>query len=584
MNDFRVTLHMQQLQNDVIGFSENVKYSFSKQYERDSFFYQEGTSWLLFIGVCYNKKNLLSNEKSDWKQNFWRLFNKNHKAFLEQVDGYFSGIYYDSKKKDILLFTDHLTSIPVYYYRNSDYFIVDTDLIRLASELRRLNISLRMSEFGAYCMLAYSFMLDSITPLENVYKVRPASCYYFRRDCTEKYFEYYNIEKDTSTSSIEIAEGIHELFSDAVKNSFDLDGNEAHLVTLSGGLDSRMCLLYALKQGYRNITTLNYSQSFYREETIAKKIAADYHCEHVFFSLDNGNYLSYIDEGIRATQGMTTYRPILSARMIWKRLHMDQFNFVHTGLLGDTILGGYCIDKCNSDNRFHSSLDLAIQLNPKNHSIITSQYKDMFLPFFERVSDWIPTKTLKEIESEKYILDNRYINGLMQSALGTRGLTVVSSPYTGKKMMKYIFSFPSKIRLNHELYFTWMNNYLPEAAYYEWENTGLKPMYGKIAIKPHSKIVQKLKYIDSVINQAKPERTRNPYDYWMKHNDNIQKELISYCLEKQFLLSDNLEILEISKNILACNNIYLLIRLATLLGFIYMCEYDNERRNYDSTN
>lgn len=571
MNDFHITLKCKQIGSAECSF-DDLHYCFSRQYERDSFFCQQQGALLLFIGVCYNKSDIIgSGDKKEWQDILLQSFRKDSKKVLEEIDGYFCGLFYDSKAGELLLFSDHLSTLPIYYYRNNDYFIADTDIFRLVHKLHELGIRINLSEFGAYSMLAYSFMLGNNTLLSDVYKVCPASLYSFKLNQTQKYFEYYSEEKDMVSTSQTIAEGIDFLFSHAVTDSMSVDGGGQHLFTLSGGLDSRMYLLYALHLGYKDITTLNYSQTFYREEVIAKRIAADCGCEHIFFSLDNGHYLSNIDEGIRATQGMTTYRPILSARMVWNQLNMNRYNVVHTGLLGDAIIGGYCIDKCNTDDRFHSETDLAVQLNVKNKTILRAPYAKEFDSLFNQILDWIPTSKLTSLGSEKFVLDNRYINGLMQSSLGTRDISVLVSPYTSKKMMKYIFSFPSSLRLNHNLYFEWMNKYMPIATKYTWENTGLRPMYGKIPLKPHSAVASFAKKMEDKFRFSRPESSRNPYNFWMKNNENIQQEIYDYCVHKLFLLEKYPELLDISRRILKYNNIYLLIRLATLLGFLYMC-------------
>lgn len=570
MNDFHLSL-LSKINAVNLCKPDDVYFSVSSQYERDSFFYEESGSFLLLIGVCYNKAELLLGVSENWPKEFFHRFQDNCRELLLQIEGYFGGLYYDAIRDELLLFTDHLSTIPIYYFRSDRILVVDTDLFRLAKELRKRGQSVCLSEFGAYSMLAYSFMLDNFTLLDKVYKVRPASLYSCFTGNEEKYFEYYTYEKDTAYSPESIAEGIDILFRRAVLDSFSADGEKSHLVTLSGGLDSRMCLFYALKNGFQDITTLNYSQTFYREETIAKAIAADCHCEHIFFSLDNGNYLANINEGILATQGMSTYRPILSARMIWKKLQMNRFGFVHSGLLGDAILGGYCIEKCNVDDRFHSPLDFAIQLNAKNKLVLSASYKEAYIKLFERILDWISTEKLFVLPSEKYVLDNRYINGLMQSALGTRDVAVLSSPYTGKRLMKYVYSFPSFLRLNHNLYFTWMKKYMPEATNYRWENTNMKPVYGRINVKPRTWFVDFCRWLDLKAYPKKPERSRNPYNYWMYYNDRIQKELYDYCAGRMELLSGYRELMETAQCILKDQNIYMLIRLATLLGFLHMC-------------
>ena len=530
------------------------------------------------MGICHNRSELISNPGENWPRDLYRLFHTNSAALLAKLDGCFSGLYFNATKGEALLFSDHLASIPVYYCRTEKHLIVDTDLFRLAEECKRLQSPLRLSDRAACAMLAYSFMLGCDTLLEGVYKVQPAGIYSWRTNTTTTFFHYYSIEKDHTQTMDEAAEIIDRLFSKAIANAFSADGDAEHLLMLSGGLDSRMCLLYALRNGYDRITTLNYSQTFYREELIAKRIAAEHGCEHIFFSLDHGRYLSHIDEGIRATQGMTTYRPVLQARMIWNRMQMDRYGYVHSGLLGDTVIGGYCIEKCHADDRFHSPEDLAVQLNAKNKSVLSALYSDEFRPLYNKVLDWIPMDTLTQIPSERFVLNNRYINGLMQSSLGTRDLAVQSSAYTSKALMSYVFSLPPQYRMNHELYFTWMIRYVPEATRYQWENTGLKPMYGPISVRPHDKAADLARRIDVLLRPHLPERSRNPYSYWMEQNRKIEQGLYDYCLTRMCVLEDHWELMDFARRILKHHNIYLMIRMATLVGFIWLCcQADTER-------
>ncbi len=581
MNDFQLTIRLQP-QEGLFCRREDVSFGFSRQYERDSFVYGRDDSFMLFIGVCYNRTELAPSNEQDWPEAIFSRFQKNGKDLLRQIEGFYAGLYYDPEKRDLLLFTDHLSTIPVFYRRAEHMLMVDTDLLRLAASVRELGGQLRLSEFGAQSMLAYSFMLGEYTLLDEVYRVPPASIYSCRGAHAEKYFEYYPEEKDDSASAEQIIEGFERIFSQAVRNEFLTDGQYPHLVTLSGGLDSRMCLFYALKNGFHGITTLNYSQTFYREETIAKKIAADCRCQHIFFSLDNGNYLANIDEGILATQGLTTYRPILSARMVWRQLQMERFGLVHSGLLGDAVWGGFCIDRCCGEDRFRSPADMAVQLNAKNGAVLSAPYRDEFMPLFERILDWIPSERFSELPSEKFVLDNRYINGLTQSALGTRGISVLSSPFAGKELMRYVFSFPSALRKNHSLYFAWMKRYMPEAAAYRWENTNLKPFYGNFAFRPKNRAVKLYRWLDANLRPGSPERSRNPYRYWMKNNGQIQLDLNAYCSKRLELLREHRELFETARRILAHDDIYLLIRLATLLGFFDRCRQGERNADDDS--
>ena len=60
-----------------------------------------------------------------------------------------------------------------------------------------------------------------------------------------------------------ILNGLEHTFRAAVQEEFqrDKDLDLEHIVTLSGGMDSRMVLAYAADMGYSDITTICFSQS-----------------------------------------------------------------------------------------------------------------------------------------------------------------------------------------------------------------------------------------------------------------------------------------------------------------------------------
>lgn len=572
MNDFSLVIDTDKLKKKPHSFPDCFTVSTTACCQQDSFLYQHEGNTVLFLGLCFNKAKLLAHEnEKKWSDYASRQLLQDQKRFLAQLDGSFCGLVYKAQDNFLALFTDHLASQPLYCFSNAQLIIADTNLFRLVSHMRRYHIPVRVSDLGGYSMLAYSFMLDAFTPISDVYKLRPSTLFFPFDQNTTTYLQLYPDEKRTEFQLSDIADGINEYFSEAVSNRFCIDGNRKHLVTLSGGLDSRMCLLYALRLGFDNISTLCYSQSFYCEELISKRISADFRCEHLFFSLDGGHYLSHIEPGILATHGMTTYRPILSARLVWDKLQMDRFGLVHTGLLGDTVLGGYCIGKCNSDDRFHSALDLAMQLNPKNKSLLSAPYKEKLLPFFDDILDWIPSAELLSLRSEKFVLMNRYCNGLIQSYLGLRDLAMLSSPFVSKDLMRYVFSFPSDIRINHKLYFRWMERHMPAAMKYQWENTGLPPSLGHIRVPPDSWVAKTYQNLYRVFRKEKPERSRNPYQYWMRSDAQILDDIRLYCLSRLPLLECSPRLLQFVKTILQYDNIYLSTRAATLLGTLSLC-------------
>ncbi len=96
-------------------------------------------------------------------------------------------------------------------------------------------------------------------------------------------------------------------------------------------------------------------------------------------------------------------------------------------------------------------------------------------------------------------------------------------------------------------------------------------MYGPFAVHPHDKTTDLARWLDAVIHPKRPERSRNPYKYWMRQNAQIEQELVEYCKRRLCVLEGYTELMECGLQILKHQNIYLMIRLATLVGFIWLC-------------
>ena len=231
---------------------------------------------------------------------------------VSKLRGSFSGVVYDIKESVSHVFTDHLGTKPVFYFhgRNSDCIIIASELKILLRAMRRLGYKAKLSVVGAYCLLTFGFMLGDYTYIEDVRRL-PPGCVLTVQDNDLKITQYYkltNVPSLNDSKDTMIAE-LDRRFRQAVKSEYekDLEYGYRHICTLSGGLDSRMNLTYARQLGYHDILTITFSQTNYWDETIAKKIAADYGYDFLFYSLDNGNYLKDFETPINANDGLVLF-------------------------------------------------------------------------------------------------------------------------------------------------------------------------------------------------------------------------------------------------------------------------------------
>ena len=136
-----------------------------------------------------------------------------------------------------------------------------------------------------------------------------------------------------------------------------------------------------------------------------------------------------------------------------KLINYDDFGIIHTGQLGDVIIGTYL--------------------------------KKMQYGQFPKITDGAYSEELRErIESYKFKYDyedaelfmmyNRGFCGIAQGLLTFQENSESYSPFTDVDFFEFCYSIPLELRFNHKIYFDWIIDKYPQAAEYIWEGIGTK--------------------------------------------------------------------------------------------------------------
>lgn len=314
------------------------------KFQQDKFVYEDNNMVFILDGVILNTQEICRKQKTNSLQDaIITLYKKQKQAFLTELRGSFSGAIYNKKNNELALFTDQIGSRPIFYYSGKDCFIFGSEIRYVTDSLQHSDIVYGLNIESAYSLLTLGYTIEGRTLFTSIHQLKPGQILFIND--TKIYYENYFIlknEPDFSLKETEILEQIDFLFRQAVTRAFNKDEEYGykHLACLSAGLDSRMTNWVAHDLGYRNILNVSFSQSGYYDEYIPQKIAEQLKNDWLFKSLDNGNCLYLIDEVIRITSG-TLYYGSAHLRSIFNIIDMDQYGLVHTGQLGDVVLGTY---------------------------------------------------------------------------------------------------------------------------------------------------------------------------------------------------------------------------------------------------
>jgi asparagine synthase (glutamine-hydrolysing) len=302
------------------------------------------------------------------------------------------------------------------------------------------------------------------------------------------------------------------LFRNAIELEFEKDKEYGykHISSLSGGLDSRMVTWVAHEMGYCNMLNYCFSQSDYLDERISKKIASDLEHDYVFKALDNGNYLKDIENMIKVNFGNALYIGSAHGKSFVDLIKWNKYGLVHTGQLGDVILGTYYTS--NKENK-------PFQIGDGGYS--------------KKLVERLKSINLKEKYENQEIFNfyNRGFNGVMQGNLPSQEYTEVASPFLDVDFMNYCLKIPLKYRWNHFIYFEWIKRKYPKAANYKWEKINAKISSIKINILGRQVVLINLprKIIKKVIKKISGKNgillgeSMNPIDYWYESNKSLKE-------------------------------------------------------------
>lgn len=450
--------------------------------------------------------------------------------------GSYAGLYWSSKDNQWILFSDPLGTKPLYYAQLPNGWHISSDYDRLVQEIKAVQ-PLTFSAKSFYQLLSYGFVLESDTllnpikrlpigfsgtigTLNNEQKPIPGS--------TLSTHKIYSLPKIGSSLSLDDAAAqVDILFRAAIKRAFERDAEQSKipLVSLSGGLDSRMTSWVAHEMGYTNQLNLCFAQKNSLDHTIAQDIAKDLAHKWHFMPLDGGEMLLDLDEVTQHTGGNVVYYGQAHTRRILQEIieknSPNTLGMLHTGMLGDVVIGSY----------------LQTTKNPVHFSALSGATSTRFAK--ELLNHGFKPE-YENLEHHKMMLRGLY--GMNMGLMSVYAVTDSYSPFYDIDLFNFCLQLPLKLRAEHKLYTYWITQYYPDAANYIWERTRTKITAKSIRIGSKSmpmqtwlwKLAEKIRFGQPTRNP----RYMTPLDYWFATHTGLTSQLNNYFNQYLDLIDD----------------------------------------------
>lgn len=389
-----------------------------------------------------------------------------------KTKGSFSSLYFDKKSVELILICDQTGSRQLFYFWNSDFAAFSSSIFLLISILKHFNIRVSVSTPASYMMLSLGYLLEDYTLISEIKKIKAGTLIKISKHGTknEKYHDYFREIKHYKITKELLAE-LNDRYFKAIELEYEKDKsyNYKHLATLSGGLDSRMNVMLAYKNGYRDITCLTFFQRKSQDEKIARQISYDLGLNHLVFSMDSGGLLSDIDIPLMLNNCAVYYFGGIQTFAAVSNTRMEAFGLLHNGGLAESSKGGYL------SKNYHEipSLDKQYAVSDK---------------FFDKIDKQILKDILNQYPNkEMFITYNRGFNAIHNGLWMALPYTDSVSTFMDIDFAEIAYSIDPKLRYGGFLTIEWINFLHPELSRYKWKygirptNNSIQRLIGKVS-------------------------------------------------------------------------------------------------------
>jgi len=478
--------------------------SVTGRFAGDRVFFEDEAFVLAFEGVWYNRGN------DDAAQRIIALYRTHGADFVREIDGNFSGFLWDRRRGELLLFTDHLNTKPLYCFQDGTYFIFASELKLLSAVMPKLGISCTPDMDGVYSLAAFGYILNGGTLIEGVRKVPYGTVLSLEaatmRTRERRWFDFEALSASRPQDEEEMIARIDTLLTESVEKQWrkDRENGYGHYLFLSGGLDSRVNALLAQELGYAPVTSMTFAQRGSDDEKIAARIARDYGFDHRFSALDGGHFLeSDLSRYVAANDGMNLLVGSAAGFDLLSRMDHSTYGTLHTGQIGDLLFGSY--------------------VKPGFALPQAALTRDASL--FERIGWFDAVGERYADRGELFGYEQRVMHGTFNGDRSLSHFTDISSPFYDRSLMTYCFTLPPEAKRHEGIYLKWFNARHPQIARYPWEQAGVRPtsvgrtLWGR-RVKRYATALRRR--LGLSVNDM------NPYDQWYRQNAALRHNIEGY--------------------------------------------------------
>ena len=304
----------------------------------------ENEDWLIhFDGIILNSDALKTALACSSNQEILlQLYRKHGAELVFHAKGLYSLVLWDKQAQTILVTNDLLSKRSLYYCNAQQLLCYASSYHDLLDVLSREGHEPKIDMDAVRDMTQWGFVTGSRTYLEQVSYLNAFESLVVDLRAGKTQLIHHSMDGVTIPSGEDaIIDKFEELFSTAVNLQFQKNAEYGYTqcATLSGGMDSRSCLLTAHKLGFTDIFCFNYAQSGSLDYCISQQIAADLNLDYVFYPMDAAVFLGRQQDAMSMNECMQSGIGATGVRTMATILDTSNFGLISIGICGGELMG-----------------------------------------------------------------------------------------------------------------------------------------------------------------------------------------------------------------------------------------------------
>lgn len=342
INKLNISFHSLPFYNDVKKIEYNLAFDhtqiiYLEREKTEQNYFTDGSEHIFIYGSVFTN-NQYQNEKGIKPH----LLNAKEVSFLykefnlkltQYIKGSFVIVIYKNDK--IILLSDRLNVLPLYYYFKDDTLIISS-AIKLI--LKTDYPSNSLDKASLVQQLIFDYMLDDFSLYKDIKRIKPGSIYTFEaHSChIDKYWDVKNLYHDNlipRTDSLNLL--AEQLFENVQLYTSDKD---KVLVSLTGGFDGRTNLAM-LRKDKDDYLCYSYGMPGSRQISVPLEISEKLNIPYKPIYCDEDFVSQYINLGLKVTEFSNGSAPYTQAVLPYAYEQLSDFSdTILTGLFGSEVL------------------------------------------------------------------------------------------------------------------------------------------------------------------------------------------------------------------------------------------------------